>query len=335
MSIRKAMGASLKYRIMEKREVIFVPFFVPDSVENDALCYFTVLILNRFSVKVSRPIYEKVRQEGDWEAALSTWFGIPHDEVEKARCTVQKGIESLDSMDLVVRRGGPLYPKRLSMVQDSPEFLFLRGDALLADRPVISIVGTRKPSTTGTNNARRLSRLLSMRHIIVASGLAMGVDYAAHTGTVDVSKPTIAVIGTALNKTYPAKHKKLQDYIAKNGLVISQFLPSAPVQRWNFPMRNATMSGISIATIVIEAGETSGALIQAREALKQGRKVFIPQSAVENPDLRWPNTFVNEHGANSFSTIEDLMEQLQRENLIKSLEDRPASRTITFRMGSE
>jgi DNA processing protein len=307
-----------------------MPFFVPESIEQDAICYFTILTLNRYSVKKSLPIYEKVSQANDWEYELKRVLGISDDELRAAKNVVNKGFSMLNEYDLVVRRGGPLYPKRLNEVDDSPLFLFLRGDALLTDNPVISIVGTRHPTPTGANNARRLSRLLSERHIVVASGLAKGIDYAAHAGTKDAGKPTIAVIGTGLNKAYPAEHRQIQEYIGATGLVISQFLPSAPVQKWNFPMRNATMSGISIATIVIEAGETSGALIQAREALKQGRRVFIPQSAVENPNLKWPKTFVYQKGAQSFTTIDDLMEKLQRENLLAAPSSNRESRSTTY-----
>ncbi|MFX4302258.1 DNA-processing protein DprA [Alicyclobacillus tolerans] len=279
---------------------------------------------------MSLPIYEKICHANDWEYELKSVLAVSDDELDAAKTVVNKGLAMLNTNDLVVRRGGPLYPKRLSALPDSPPFLFLRGDALLADRSVLSIVGTRNPTSTGANNARRLSRLLSERHIIVASGLAKGIDRAAHAGTRDAGKPTIAVIGTGLNKAYPAQHKQIQEYIGATGLLVSQFLPSAPVQKWNFPMRNATMSGISIATIVIEASETSGALIQAREALKQGRRVFIPQSAVENPNLKWPKAFVSQKGAQSFTTIDDLMEKLQRENLLAATSSNRESRSTTY-----
>jgi DNA processing protein len=306
-----------------------MPVFLSPTTEKEALCYFTILSLNKNSVKVSHPIYERVRTESDWEYALEN-LGYIRQDIEKAKKQIINGFKTLDDYDLVVQRGESLYPKRLNKVNGAPHFLFLRGEPLLLNEPVISVVGSRKASEEGINRARRLARLLSERRIIVASGLARGIDKAAHHGTYDAGKPTIAVIGTPLNKVYPKEHEAIQNYIGQKGLVVSQFAPGTPVQRWNFPMRNATMSGISIATIVVEAGETSGALIQAREALKQGREVFIPQSALDNPKLSWPKKFVYELGANKFTTIDDLMEQLQKKNLIQSLtESRENLSTIT------
>lgn len=306
--------------------------FLSKTSEREAICYFTILSLNKNSLSVSLPMFEKVRFESDWEHALTN-FGISAEDVEKAKVKVIQGLQLLDEFDLVAQRGEPLYPKRLAEIKNPPQFLFLRGEAILANEPVISVVGSRKASEQGIKNARRLARMLSERRIIVASGLAYGIDKAAHEGTIDARKPTIAVIGTPLNKVYPKEHYQLQRYIGENGLVISQFAPGFPVNKWNFPLRNATMSGISIATIVVEAGETSGALIQAREALKQGREVFIPRSAIDNPNLKWPKKFVYEYGANKFSTIDDLMEQLHRKKLIRSLHEVPKSQLIINPVG--
>jgi DNA processing protein len=295
-----------------------MPVFLSSRAEQNALCYFTILTLKKYSVKATIPIFNEVRNDLSWEIALRE-YNFNTAEIEQAKRTVLKGFGLLDDFTLIVEKGETLYPKRLDGVIDAPQFLFLKGEPLLANQPVISVVGSRNASEEGISKARRLARLLSERNITVASGLAKGIDRAAHQGTYDVKKPTIAVIGTPLNKVYPAEHAMLQQYISQTGLVISQFIPNSPVQRWNFPMRNATMSGISIATIVVEAGETSGALIQAREALKQGREVFIPQSALDNPNLIWPRRFVNELGAKKFTTIDDLMDQLYDSKLVTTL----------------
>ncbi len=207
----------------------------------------------------------------------------------------------------IVEHGSAEYPPQLAQIPNPPRFLFLQGDVSLLTKPIVSIVGTRNPSDLGRWRAGKLAALLSRRGIIVASGLAKGIDAAAHQGTILAKGTTIAVLGTPLNQVYPREHAELQGQIAIEGLLVSQFAPSMAVQRYNFPQRNATMSGISLATVVIEAGETSGALIQADYAIKQGRIVFIPQSAVDNGNLQWPKKFLaRSRNAFKFSTIEEV-----------------------------
>ncbi|WP_020374972.1 DNA-processing protein DprA [Sulfobacillus thermosulfidooxidans] len=207
----------------------------------------------------------------------------------------------------IVEHGSAEYPALLTQIHNPPRFLFLQGDVSLLAQPIVSIVGTRNASDLGRWRAGKLAALLSRRGIVVASGLAKGIDAAAHHGTLLAQGRTIAVLGTPLNQVYPPENAELQDQIAIEGLLVSQFAPSMAVHRYNFPQRNATMSGISVATVVIEAGETSGALIQADYAIKQGRIVFIPQSAVDNDNLQWPKKFLaRSRNAFKFSTIEEV-----------------------------
>lgn len=297
-----------------------MPTFLDPSSKLAAECYLTLLDLNKSSPKQTAITYKMLPSFDDWEFTLESMGYSSHDII-KSKQKVIDGLNKLSNYVVVVTKDDTIYPKKLKSIQDSPEVLFLQGELSLLKRIAISVVGSRKASEEGQNRARRLARLLSERGIIVASGLAAGIDRSAHQGTHDAKKPTIAVIGTPINKVYPKEHETLQNYIAETGLVVSQFAPNFPVQRWNFPMRNATMSGISVATIVVEASETSGALIQAREALKQKREVFIPYSAVENKNLKWPKRFINQLGANMFTTIDDLMEQLQKKGLLSSVED--------------
>ncbi|MGZ9586413.1 DNA-processing protein DprA [Paenibacillus marinisediminis] len=311
-----------------------MPTYLNKNSQQAAECYFTLLALNKSSPKQTAITYKQIPSFENWESCLEN-FGYESKLISDAKKKVTQGIEKLSEYVIVACKDDPIYPKRLLKVEDSPEILFLRGELSLLDSIVISVVGSRKASEEGQNRARRLARLLSERGIIVASGLATGIDKSAHQGTHDAKKPTIAVIGTPINKVYPKEHEVLQNYISETGLVVSQFAPSFPVQRWNFPMRNATMSGISIATIVIEASETSGALIQAREALKQKREVFIPYSAVENPNLKWPKRFINELGANMFTTIEDLVGQLQTKGLLSAVDEQPMGKGTAQIWGPE
>ena len=152
--------------------------------------------------------------------------------------------------------------------------------------------------------------LLSAKDYVVVSGLATGIDTAAHTGAIKAGGKTIAVIGTPLDQCYPKENIALQKIIAKGHLLVSQFPFGYRITRFNFPVRNYTMSGISHATVVIEAGETSGALIQARQCMVQGRHLFILKNLLERTDLKWPKRYVD-NGAFVIESIEDVPNALK------------------------
>lgn len=142
------------------------------------------------------------------------------------------------------------------------------------------------------------------------SGLARGIDRAAHEGCLVAGGKTVAVLGTPLDRVYPREHAPSQELIGEVGAAVSQFCPGFPVRRHFFPARNANMSGLSLGTVVVEASETSGVLIQARKALEQGRKLFIPQSAVDDPLISWPRRFL-EKGAVALRTINEVIAALK------------------------
>ena len=189
------------------------------------------------------------------------------------------------------------YPKRLRDAKHPVELLYYQGSWELTETRCIAVVGTRKPSDDGVERAARLARELVKRGFTVVSGLASGIDTAAHTAAITASGSTIAVIGTPLGTYYPKENRELQDKIARDFLLISQ-VPvlryseqAVPQNRLFFPERNITMSALTEATIIVEAGETSGTLTQARAALYQGRKLFILNSCFEREDLTWPARF--------------------------------------------
>lgn len=309
-----------------------MPFFVGDSTQDYATLFFTAFILLKYSGTKTQTVYRQLCSIPAWSQALAEVLRVPEVDVVRTIGQVEHAFAELHSDDLVVRRGGHLYPKRLQDIPAGPEFLFVRGDIRLLDEPIVSVVGTRNPSVEGYKDVWDLARRLTERHVVVASGLAYGIDEAAHKGALSAGC-TVAVIGTPLNKAYPRDHGALQHTISETGVVLSQFLPSLPIQRWNFPIRNATMSGLSIATIVVEAGETSGALIQAREALKQGRRVFVPQKAVDNPHFKWPQNYVYRRGALAFQDVDQLMQQLESEDLIKSVADARPRTAVEYATG--
>jgi DNA processing protein len=194
------------------------------------------------------------------------------------------------------------YPAKLRDARHPVEMLYYRGVWELTETPCMAIVGTRQPTDDGLARARRLARELVARNYTVVSGLAAGIDTAAHKGAMDAGGRTIAVVGTPLGEVYPRENRDLQETLASKFLVISQVpvlryaAQKPPQNRLFFPERNVTMSALTEGTIIVEAGETSGTLIQARAALHQGRKLFILDSCFNRRDLTWPARFV-EQGA--------------------------------------
>ncbi|MGE3414336.1 MAG: DNA-processing protein DprA, partial [Dehalococcoidia bacterium] len=170
------------------------------------------------------------------------------------------------------------YPQNLRTIHNRPPVVFVRGSLLADDDRSIAIVGTRQASSEGLRQATAMAESLSERGFTIVSGLAQGVDTAAHRAALDTGRRTVAVIGTGIRRAYPAANAELQRRIAEEGAVVSQFWPDAPPRRQSFPMRNIVMSGIALATVVIEASHTSGARMQARIALEHGRPVFLMRS---------------------------------------------------------
>lgn len=171
------------------------------------------------------------------------------------------------------------YPARVRDIQEAPPLLFARGLRVEND-VAVSVVGSRKASPRGLQMSKAIAEALVSMEVTVVAGLAAGIDTAAHRTALTGGGRTVAVIGTGINQSYPATNRALQERIAGEGLVLSQFWPDSPPQRHNFPMRNAVMSGYGIATVVVEAGEHSGARSQARMAVHHGRPVILTDLVV-------------------------------------------------------
>jgi DNA processing protein len=202
------------------------------------------------------------------------------------------------------------YPERLLEIYDPPSVLWLRGDAALLAKPGIAVVGTRQPTPYGSGMTQLLSRDLCLRGLTILSGMARGVDTAAHKAALEANGKTIAVWGTGIDVIYPKENKKLAEQIlAGGGAIISEFpLGTFPAPQ-NFPVRNRVLSGMSVGVLVIEAGEYSGTRITARCALEQNRDVFAVPGNVTNKNAWGPNTLIKQ-GAKLTATWEDVWEDL-------------------------
>ena len=203
------------------------------------------------------------------------------------------------------------YPQNLRSIHDRPPLLFVHGALTDVDERSVAVVGTRRATDAGLAHAREVAAGLVDAGYTVVSGLAAGVDRAAHVGALDRGGRTVAVIGTGLRRAYPAANAELQQRIAAEAAVVSQFWPDAPPSKRTFPMRNVVMSGLARATVVIEASETSGARMQARFALAHGRPVFLLASLLEHAWARdhaeRPGTYVVEEAGEIVEHVERLL----------------------------
>jgi DNA processing protein len=207
-------------------------------------------------------------------------------------------------------RDDEAYPRRLLEIYDPPAALWIRGNAALLARPGIAVVGTRQPSPYGLGMAEMLARDLANRGLVIFSGMARGVDSAAHKGALDAGGKTVAVWGTGIDVVYPKENKKLAERIVESGgTIVSEFpLGTFPAPQ-NFPLRNRILSGMSIGVLVVEAGEYSGTRITARCAMEQNRDVYAVPGNVTNKNAWGPNTLIKQ-GAKLTATWEDVWEDL-------------------------
>lgn len=208
------------------------------------------------------------------------------------------------------------YPTQLREIHEMPPVLFYRG-ALVPNEVGVSVVGSRQASARGLDIARSIATGLAARGITVIAGLAKGIDTAAHRAALEAGGRTVAVVGTGITNVYPAENRELQERIAREGLVLSQFWPDAPPTKHSFPMRNAVMSGFGRATVVVEAGEHSGARIQARKAVSHGRPVILTDLVVDTN--KWPSDLLGRPGVHVAASTADIM------SVVEKITDGPAT----------
>lgn len=214
-------------------------------------------------------------------------------------------------------RGLDEYPTKLLVARNPVEVLYYQGYWELVNTPCVAVVGSRKPSDDGVRRARKLADCLVKDGYTVVSGLAEGIDTAAHMQAIESGGNTIAVIGTPLSHVYPKSNESLQALIREKYLLISQvpfkrYLDQDyRINRGFFPERNITMSALTLATVIVEASDTSGTLFQARAAIAQGRKLFILDSCFRNPSITWPAKY-EQQGAIRVSDYEEIRENLKR-----------------------
>ena len=216
------------------------------------------------------------------------------------------------------------YPQRLKEIDQPPPVLYIRGDYLPDDLFAVAIVGTRRVTAYGRQIAEELAAYLASNGITVVSGLARGVDAIAHQTVLKAGGRTIGVLGSGVDKIYPPEHRGLAEKMMESGAIISDYAPGTPPDASNFPPRNRIISGLSLAVVVIEAGETSGALITAEFAAEQGREVFAVPGSILAPQSKGTNKLI-QNGALPLLSVNDLMQAL---DLTRMSEQKAARRII-------
>jgi DNA processing protein len=236
------------------------------------------------------------------EVADDVLSPISADRAEQEWDRAQKlGVTVIDILD-------PAYPPLLREIFDPPIILYLRGKRWSADLPQLAIVGTRRPTGYGLNCAERLAEDLAARGLAVTSGLARGLDAAAHRGALR-SGVTYAVFGSGLDFVYPKENRRLADFVEENGAIISEFPLGTPPSPQNFPIRNRIIAGMSLGVTVVEAAEYSGSLITVRLGLEAGREIFAVPGSIASPQSFGPHALIRQ-GAKLVATWQDVVEEL-------------------------
>ena len=293
--------------------------------------------------------FARIAAEGDGRPPFGAAVG---QKVVEAAATVADCLAVLRASGLrVLTLDDADYPERLRAIELPPPLLYVRGEAdALSGQRAVAIVGTRRPTEQGRLLAARIAAVVSAAGAVVVSGLAVGIDGAAHAAVRAEGRPTVAVLGSGHGRLYPLAHGRLaREIVANGGAIVSEFWPDHPPSRGTFPRRNRVISGLADATIVVEAGLTSGALITAKWALEQGRGLFLAPGPIGEPRaagcLRWLREFPGE--ARIIATIPGLIEDLglldedvaaeQADDGSVSMERRPTSRprveAVLFELG--
>ncbi|MBQ0721305.1 MAG: DNA-processing protein DprA [Gammaproteobacteria bacterium] len=241
-----------------------------------------------------------------YRKGLNTYRARPDDFKNLADKTLDTCLN--DTIDIVLI-SSPDYPPLLREIDTPPALLFVKGSTAILNLPQIAIVGSRNHSTSGQQNAKAFARHLAGSGFVITSGLALGIDGAAHQGALETGN-TVAVLGTGVDVIYPRSHQTLyKAIIAGGGAIVSEFPPGTPARPGNFPQRNRIISGLSLGVLVVEAAMKSGSLITARLAMEQGREVFAIPSSIHNPCAKGCHQLIRQ-GAALVETSDDIINEL-------------------------
>ena len=248
------------------------------------------------------------RQECLGATAATSLDEVP-TALPAALATLQTWLDSGPQRDWIAL-GDAHYPQALLETADPPLLLYTQGDPRLLNSPCLAIVGSRNPTPQGVDNAHAFAEHLGRAGLTIVSGLALGIDGAAHGGALAAGAGTIAVVGTGLDRVYPRKHRDLAHRIAELGLIVSEFELGTPPLAANFPQRNRIIAGLCLGTLVVEAALESGSLITARHAVESGREVFAIPGSIHSPQSRGCHALIKQ-GAKLVDDVRDVLDELR------------------------
>jgi DNA processing protein len=296
-----------------------------DAVDLLALCRVPRVSWHLIAREAQRPdglarlLAASTTESGPDAEATATRLREARDDLDRHREWVSRVIEEVahEGIGLTTVLDDD-YPTNLRLIFNLPPFLFYRGQLRPDDARAVAVVGTRQPTPDGVKRAGRLASGLASANVTVLSGLARGIDTAAHEATLDAGGRTIAVLGTGIRRTYPPENALLAERIMATGALVSQFWPDTPPRTDTFPRRNVVTSGMGQGTAVIEASSTSGAKMQARLAMEHGKRVFLLATLVESHP--WTHRYV-ERGAIVVHSVDDILRLLQSPAALKARSD--------------
>lgn len=236
---------------------------------------------------------------------------VQHIHARECLSSVEASLRACEAQSISwATRTDPQYPSALRELHDPPPVVFFRGDSTLLSRRGVGIVGSRKSTEYGRGVASSLARALAHDGITVISGLALGIDGAAHRGALDANGSTVAVLGSGADQLTPVAHRSLGSRIVERGLVVSEFPPGTPARAAHFPRRNRLIAALSVAVVVVEAADRSGASITAMHALDLGRDVFAVPGPIDAPQSRGANALIRD-GAGIVTSVEDFIAEIR------------------------
>jgi DNA processing protein len=275
------------------------------------LAHAYVNVAELISLKESFDTVENIVCQGEQRLCKA---GLAHKKAKSVASPDQKALDSAErwlegEQHHLVAHGNDAYPEMLSQLRGAPLLLFVNGNTEALHLPALAIIGSRNPTRGGIRNAIEFSRHLAGNGYAIVSGLAQGIDSAAHRGALDVNGQTIALLGHGIDRVYPAQNHDLAHEIAASGALVSEYPLGAAPDKRHFPERNRLISGLSLGTLVIEAARRSGSLITARLAAEQGREVFALPGSIHNPLARGCHELIRQ-GAKLVETAADISAEL-------------------------
>lgn len=252
-------------------------------------------------------------------------------------CTFDDAVTQQQKMQSIgatlVTMTDPRYPKRLRSIFDPPALLFLRGNVDLLSSTMLAVVGTRHPTAYGNAASDKISRDAAAAGFTIISGMARGIDTAAHKAALEVAGNTVAVLGCGIDQVYPAENRKLAEQIAAKGLLISEFPVGTPAYPQNFPIRNRVVAGLSFGVMVVEGAKYSGSAITARLAIEQGRELFAVPGNITNKMSWGPNLLIKQ-GAKLVQEVEDILSEMSPEERRRLQAGRTGSESFSGQQAS-